>query len=576
MKINGGGLALAAIIGLSLILLTEAAKNVDPYKVLGVERNAGQREIQKAFHKLSLQYHPDKNKKKGAQEKFAEINNAYEILSDEEKRKNYDLYGNEMGNSGFDSGYPGDDGGYRHYTGGQGSSGFSFRPGEWQNMGGKGGSKSFSFSFGGGPSAQNSFGFGMDDLFSNFFGDKSRGAQASSFGRSTRSQGRSQSGSTTSPKSIKDINSQVYKKEVIDQGITWLILSYTPSVRGTEYYESIIQEVSDPLQGALKVGSIHCETQRSLCMELGINPRKEPRVFLYTYKENNEGSLVEYTGDLVPKNLKAFCQDHLPRFSTRIKLNNLKSLSNGGGKLPSVLLLSTKRDTPVIWRALSGLYHKRFTFNDVEVHDVNDPMVKELGVDQLPAIVGWLSNGEKHVLKTGVSVKDLKSGIKDLGNVLDGFERKNKKVAPNQGKTSQAENRVPLLDGLTYNDVCGERIPVCIIGAYRSSTAREKLASILSVVSQKSLSRRPNSASSSQDAVSYAMLDVAAQQTFMNAFDRYGFKSADRTLIAYKPRKGKFAKFEGEMTIEAVEAFISSVLNGEVQFTKIRQKPAIK
>lgn len=72
---------------LSLILLTLEAKTVDPYKVLGVEKNASQREIQKAFHKLSLQYHPDKNKNKGAQEKFAEINNAYEILSDEEKRK---------------------------------------------------------------------------------------------------------------------------------------------------------------------------------------------------------------------------------------------------------------------------------------------------------------------------------------------------------------------------------------------------------------------------------------------------------------------------------------------------------
>ncbi|PWA64337.1 DnaJ domain-containing protein [Artemisia annua] len=44
-------------------------------KVLGVEKDASQRQIQKAFHKLSLQYHPDKNKNKGAQEKFAEINN---------------------------------------------------------------------------------------------------------------------------------------------------------------------------------------------------------------------------------------------------------------------------------------------------------------------------------------------------------------------------------------------------------------------------------------------------------------------------------------------------------------------
>ncbi|KAG4938839.1 hypothetical protein JHK84_045030 [Glycine max] len=42
------------------------AKTIDPYKVLGVDKNASQREIQKAFNKLSLQYHPDKNKSKGA------------------------------------------------------------------------------------------------------------------------------------------------------------------------------------------------------------------------------------------------------------------------------------------------------------------------------------------------------------------------------------------------------------------------------------------------------------------------------------------------------------------------------
>lgn len=47
-------------------------------------------------------------------------------------------------------------------------------------------------------------------------------------------------------------------------------------------------------------------------------------------------------------------------------------------------------------------------------------MVKKLGVDSLPALVGWTSNGEKHILKTGVSVKDLKSAVHDLSGLLDG------------------------------------------------------------------------------------------------------------------------------------------------------------
>ncbi|KAI8015605.1 DnaJ protein ERDJ3A [Camellia lanceoleosa] len=72
---------------------------------------------------------------------------AYDILLDEAKRKNYDLYGDEKGNPGFDAGNAGDDGRYTYFTsGGPGHGGFSFRHDEWQNMGGHGSSKSFSFS----------------------------------------------------------------------------------------------------------------------------------------------------------------------------------------------------------------------------------------------------------------------------------------------------------------------------------------------------------------------------------------------------------------------------------------------
>ncbi|KAJ4845472.1 hypothetical protein Tsubulata_033914 [Turnera subulata] len=575
---------LPLILGLSLVLLTHAAKTMDPYKVLGVERNASQREIQKAFHKLSLQYHPDKNKNKGAQEKFSEINNvlvssAYDILSDEEKRKNYDLYGDERGSPGFDAGHAGDHGGRTFFTsGGQAQNGFNFRPGGWQDMGGQGNTKSFSFSFGGSGS-QNSFGFGMDDIFSNFFGGDLGGGQFGGFGGSARSRTGSQSSSKGDLKNIKTVNSQVFKKEIADQGMTWVLLSYTPSSRGIQHLESIIKEVADSLQGALKVGSINCETETSLCKELGINPKRHgPRVFVYSYRSNHKASLVEYSGDLTAKNLKGFCQDHLPRFSTRTDMEHIDSFSGSGGKLPRVLLLSTKKDTPVIWRVLSGLYHKRFVLNDIQVLNVNDPMVKKLGVDTLPAIVGWLSNGEKHVLKTGISVKDLKSAIHDLSTLFDGFERKNKKAEssqPGKDKARSTEKGVPLLTRLNFESVCGET-PVCVIGAFKSAKAREKLESILSMVSQKSLSRRKSASSSYGDAISYCLLDVTKQPEFLNAFDKSGFKQSDKFLLAYKPRKGKFAAFKGELTTEAAETFISSVLSGDMNFTKVRQKPVLK
>jgi curved DNA-binding protein len=68
----------------------------DYYRVLGVSKNASKDEIKKAFRKLAMKYHPDKNKdNKEAEEKFKKINEAYAVLSNGEKRKQFDMFGAE-------------------------------------------------------------------------------------------------------------------------------------------------------------------------------------------------------------------------------------------------------------------------------------------------------------------------------------------------------------------------------------------------------------------------------------------------------------------------------------------------
>lgn len=74
----------------------------DYYKVLGIPRGASEDEIKKAYRKQALRYHPDKNKSPGAEDKFKEIAEAYDVLSDAKKKDIYDCFGEE-GNKQFSS-----------------------------------------------------------------------------------------------------------------------------------------------------------------------------------------------------------------------------------------------------------------------------------------------------------------------------------------------------------------------------------------------------------------------------------------------------------------------------------------
>lgn len=87
----------------------------DYYDILGVPKDATERQIKKAFHKLALKYHPDRNKSPDAEAKFREIAEAYETLSDEKRRKEYDQFGHHPS--------PGQD----HRGGGGGNGDYNFR-----------------------------------------------------------------------------------------------------------------------------------------------------------------------------------------------------------------------------------------------------------------------------------------------------------------------------------------------------------------------------------------------------------------------------------------------------------------
>jgi len=128
----------------------------DYYKILGVPRSATDDELKKAYRKLALKYHPDKNQAPGAEEKFKEIGEAYDVLSDPKKRQIYDQLGEE---------------GLKGASAGGGPS-----PGGMPNFGGMPPGGNFQYSYHGDPRATFAQFFGTSDPFQSFFGGPGGGA----------------------------------------------------------------------------------------------------------------------------------------------------------------------------------------------------------------------------------------------------------------------------------------------------------------------------------------------------------------------------------------------------------------
>lgn len=335
--------------------------SADYYKILGVSRNADQPTIKKAFKKLSLKYHPDKNKNnpEKAKEKFAEIVNAYEVLKDSKQRQIYDQQGEEgLKNQG--------QGGGQH-------SGF-----EGSNFG-----------FGGG-------GFNFDDIFSNFFnqnfeaGGSHHRQNHNKKHQNNHNHHHNQQRRKDDGKDIEFFSKDSFVFELtlgsvryfFNRKEIWIVLFYKSNQLESKDLKDLWNEFATKYNGILRVAAVNCLHEAELCEE-EFSIKETPIIKGFTDNLDKPGVKFE-NKEISLQNLANFGDSITPNSVHNVRNDNYEKFYKSDEEMDKVLLFSSKKNTPLLFKSLAlsfkGKIKLGFIYND-------DKMIKIFKIENLPTLI---------------------------------------------------------------------------------------------------------------------------------------------------------------------------------------------
>jgi len=282
----------------------------DYYQTLGIDDRADKDAIKKAYRAKSLEYHPDKctENKELCQTKFIEVSTAYEVLSDPEKRKTYDEYGEEGLKEGGEGGHGGEQAKqmFRQF--------FGREPDGNVRIVHQGGQMMFVEEGEPGPKE-------------NIYDDTS----------------------------ITELNNDVWKGAVEDRDEPWVVEFYKPNDDDSVEAKPEYIAFADKFKEFLKVGAVNCRQQRDIYSKASINTFPAVRWF---HAEKEKDPEV-FEGAMTSKLLGKWASDLMPDHSTVVqdKFALRKWLDNVTG--PAVLLFTDKSGPPPMWKALSREFKGR-------------------------------------------------------------------------------------------------------------------------------------------------------------------------------------------------------------------------
>lgn len=324
----------------ALVFLAIAGE--DYYKTLGISRNADEKAIKKAFKKLALKHHPDKNldNKAEAEKAFMKISNAYEVLSDPEKRKVYDTHGEE---------------GLKHN-------------GQQQHQGG----------------------FNADNIFSQFFGKKAgfqQGFQQGGFnfnfdmGGNQHTQQPQKAEPLYANTDVIDLDlsnlKQLYRRNEI-----WMVQFYNPTNKACKELKDEWVNIANKLYGIIKIAAVNCEDEEELCEEYNVSTFP---TILY-FSDNTALAHEIYKGAKNYQKISNFAVGKMQSFVRFVNSNNFQEYLETEPDAVKILLFTEKKTTPAVLKALSKEFKGKVVFGEVRSSEVG--LVSEFQVKSFPSFIG--------------------------------------------------------------------------------------------------------------------------------------------------------------------------------------------
>lgn len=311
----------------------------DYYRILGVSRNATKQQIKKAFKKLSLTYHPDKNKDnpEKAKNMFIKIANAYEVLSDDEQRKVYDMYGEE---------------GLKEKQ-------------QRDNARQQGGAN-----FGGG---------NFEDIFSQFFGG---GGGRGNFRFQHQQQYHQQEEerevehfANTDVIQLKMNNiSKLYARKEI-----WFVLFFKPQDREFKQLQEMFKELAEKTYGIFKIGAVNCKFDEEICEEFSVH--STPTIVYFPESSNQEEI---YKGIKTTAEIFKFGASKMQSFVRIVNKDNYGDYATSLPTQEKVLLFTARKTTPPLLKALSKHFLGKLSFG--EVRQSEKEVIQSFGIVKFPTI----------------------------------------------------------------------------------------------------------------------------------------------------------------------------------------------